>query len=199
MSNYRAILISLGWRLLLGAAVYAFGWRVLVSTEGGFGAISELLAGMAFLVLAAVIVAPPLARLVAEPSGRLFYPARRFRRPQPLYSVAQSKRKAGRMEEAFDAYLAISRDHPQKLKPYVEMMDIAVVDMGNAELAGSIFRGALKTLKKETDQDALTRMYEAIISRANAPSRNPRRVVSRSKVPAKSVKSTVFQPHGGRI
>ena len=71
MNNYRDIFISLFWRLPPTIAVGGLGWHILAHARGGFGAIGQLLFGMACLVTAAVIIASPIAKgiIVDEPDG----------------------------------------------------------------------------------------------------------------------------------
>lgn len=165
MNNYRSILISLLLRIVPGFGVGALGWYLLATAEGGWNATPRLLAGLGCMVVGAIIVAFPLARLVAEPSGSLFYPSGKFDRPQPLYSVGDAKRMKGLYQEAFDHFAGISAEFPQELKPYVEMMGIAIVDLKNVELAEQVFRKGLSGLTREEDLKALHAMHKAIVSR----------------------------------
>jgi len=169
MNDYRDILISLAWRLGLAAPVFALGWFLLASAEGGWAASPRLLVGMACIVVTAIILAPGLARLVAEPSGSLFYPGKRLGRPAPMYSIPQSKRKKGLCDEAMAGYEKIAAEYPGETKPYVEMIDIAIVDLRNPELAETIFRRGVSAAEKEEDRAALSKMYEAIRSRLKSP------------------------------
>jgi hypothetical protein len=169
VNNYRDIRIALAWRGSLALLVYGLGWFLLAGAAGGWGAVPQLLFGMGFVVTAAIIVAAPIARLVAEPTGNLFWPSRRFDRPQPMYGIPESKRKKGLYQEAFDGFQAIAEEFPQELKPYVQMIDIAIVDMYNANLARAVLQSGLKTLKDDNARDALSRMHRAISSRLKTP------------------------------
>ena len=83
MDDYQEILKSLVFRGLFGVPSLILGvWMLFVSNP----------MGCFFIIIAAVILAKPLARLVAEPSGSLFYPRERFSRPLPIYGIPASKR-----------------------------------------------------------------------------------------------------------
>ena len=165
MNNYREKLTSLLWRLLPAAAIGAFGWFLLASANDGRAAIPGAFFGTACLVTAAIIIAPPIARILAEPAGNLFYPSRRFDRPQPVYSTGEAKRKNGLYQEAFDHFAGIAAEFPNELKPYVEMMDIAIVDMKNRALADKVFQQGMAALTNEDNRNGLRTMHKAISSR----------------------------------
>ena len=181
MNNYREILVTLAWRATVALLVLGLGWLLLATAKGGLGAMPQLLLGMALIVIAAIIIAPSLARLFAERSGNLFYPSMRFDGPQPMYSIPESRRKKGLTQEAFDGFLAISREHPQELKPYIEMIDIAIMDMRSADLAESTLHHGLQTLDSEQARGSLSRMYKAISSRLETSAPQPRRIISLNK------------------
>lgn len=172
MSNCREIAISVLLRAFPALAAGALGWWLLAAASGGWSAAPRLFFGMACLVGAARIIAPPIARLIAEPSGSLFYPVRRFDRPQPVYSIPQSKRAKGLYEEAILGFEKIAREYPDEVKPYIEMVDIAVVNLRDPERANAIYQRGVSLLKKEEDKEVLARMYGAIRTRLNARAGN---------------------------
>ena len=79
--EYRDTLISLLLRALVAAPFFVAGY---ILYRGGGDSVAEMgraLLGCACVVVGAMIVAFPLARLLAEPAGDFFYPVRRFSRP----------------------------------------------------------------------------------------------------------------------
>ncbi len=162
-------MIRLFKRALLAAPCFALGYVLLLRADGSFLQVFALgLLGCACILIGAIILAFPLARLVAEPLGSLFYPGERFDRPQPMYSIPQSKRANGLYEEAIAGFEKIAEDYPNEVKPYIEMIDIAIRDLKDARRAGAIYHRGIAALKKEEDRANLTRMYGAIRSRLNA-------------------------------
>ena len=172
MDNYREILISILKRAVPAVAVGGLGWWLLANASGGWGATPRLLFGMACIVATAIIMAPPVARLVAEPSGSLFYPGGRFSRPQPVYSIPQSKRAKGLYEEALTGFEAIAEEYPTEVNPYIEMIDISIVNLKDPDRAKEIYQRGMYLLKKDNDKEVLATMYSAIRTRLNAKPSN---------------------------
>lgn len=165
MNNYRGLIFSLLWRVILAVLAGAYIWKLI--NQGSF---ISLVSCVGLILLMAVFLAPATARLLGEPSGNLFYPGKRIKGPQPLYGIPETKRKQGLIQEAFDSYQKMSETYPQELKPYLGMMDIAVIDMKNMDLAESIHQHALLALKKEKDRDVLTKLYTTICSQHKSES-----------------------------
>lgn len=157
MTNYRDILKSLAWRALLAAPFFVVGLRCMASV------LSPL-----FIVAGAIIVAMPLARFIAEPIGGLFYPVRRLSRKLPMYSIPQSKRAKGLYEEAIAGFEKIAKEYPRETQPYIEMIEITIVDLKDPERANRVYQHGMSRLKKVEDREMLERMYNAIRSRLNA-------------------------------
>jgi hypothetical protein len=62
----------------------------------------------------------------------------------------------------------IAQDFPDEVQPYIEMIDIAIVNLGDAGRANRIFQRGVSALKKDEDKEALASMYSAIRTRLNA-------------------------------
>ena len=165
MKNYRQIIRTLLRRLVPAAALFGVGWYVLATASGGWAAVPRLLVGFSCFITAAVILAFPVAGLLAEPTGNLFYAGERFDRPQPIYSIPQSKRTQGFYELAMTAYQKIADEYPEEVKPYVEMIDIATRDLNDPTRALAVYETGMSRLKKDKDRAVLTQMYMAIRSR----------------------------------
>jgi hypothetical protein len=180
MNNYRDIVTSLTLRLVPSSILFGLGWVLLVTGTSGWDAVPQLLLGMACFLVAAIIIARPIARLIAEPAGNLFYPEDHFDRPQPMYGIPESKRKKGLYEEAMAGFEKIANEFPNEIKPYVEMIDIAIVDLKDAERAHAIYRRGISVLKNAEAKEILARMYNAIRTRLNGrrtTSVKPRRLI----------------------
>jgi hypothetical protein len=160
----RSILGSLPVRLASAAIYLGLGWFCLARTSQHNDLIL-LPCGMACLLAAATLLARPIAQLIAAPAGNLFYPEARFDRPQPMYSIPESKRKQGLCHEAMAGFRKIADEYPGDVRAYVEMIDIAVVDLHDGEFAETILQRGLAECRKEEDREILRRMYTAIVSR----------------------------------
>jgi len=169
MSNYPQIVRSLVRRVLFAVVCFALGFFVLFRTGGSMleGYAGGLM-GCACIIAGAIVLAFPLARLLSESSGGLFYPGRRFDRPQPMYSIPQAKRQKGQYEEAIAGFEQIAVDYPDEVQPYIEMMDIAIVNLKDPGRANAIYLRGVSAMKKNEDKETLARMFTAIRTRLNA-------------------------------
>jgi len=167
MNDERNPLIPAILRTLFAVIFLAIGIITFIKaarTEG-LGGLGIGLIGMGFSLTGAVLIAPVIISLFVEYVGNLFFPTEYFDRPQPMYSVPEAKRKGGLCKEAFEGFLQIAREHQQEIKPYAEMIDIAVVDLKDKKLADEVLSLGQATLKNEEDRAALAKTHEIICSR----------------------------------
>lgn len=167
VSRYGGIFFRLLKRFLWAGPCFLAGFYLLHSNNPGV-----LCIGMACMILGSIILAFPLAELFAEPTGNLFWPSDRYDRPQPAYSIPQSKRARGLYEEAMAGFEQIAAEYPQETQAYVEMLDVAIVDLHDPQRAQAIFHRGISVLEKEDDRETLARMYRAIRTRLNSRSAN---------------------------
>ncbi len=164
MKNYREILIQCAIRFLIAIPFFILGWYLVSTAKGGWATSGQILFGMACFVTFAFIIAPPMARLFAEPAGSLYYPDLPAGRPDPEYSIPESLKESGLFEEAISEYEKIAGEHPEEIKPYIQMIDIAVVNLQDLERAGAILKTGLSVLQKHEDRDLLKIMYKTVTS-----------------------------------
>ncbi len=175
MSQYRPILITLLIRALIASPCFIIGMLTLLHARGGlFGGVGFALIGFAFFILGAIIMAPAVARLFAEPVGNLYWPGGTFDRPQPMYGIPQTKRAKGLYEEALADLEKMTEAYPDLVKPYMEMLDIAIVNLNDAQRANAIYQRGIARLEKTEDKEMLARMYGALRTRLRGSSENPR-------------------------
>ena len=151
-------------RTALVAALFWGGWR-LIPKEGSWDALVPILIALGLFLAGACILALPLAEWSAGPWGSLYFPNEAPRPKAPMYGIPQARRKKGQYEEAMEAYEAITREHPDQLRAWVEMMDMAVVDLRDVSRAETIYERAAQNLQNEDDRRALSAMHRAITSR----------------------------------
>jgi hypothetical protein len=161
MTDIQEILVRITWRLAISAPFLA------VCVTGAAGIASPF-----FGVIGAVIVAGPLARLLAYPAGWVYFPEKRFSCPPPMYSLQESKRAKGRYEEAMAGFAQIAEDYPDEVEPHIHMIDIAIVNLRDGERANQIFQHGIAVLKSEEDKETLARMYRAIRTRLDTKMSN---------------------------
>lgn len=154
MNEYRDILATLGWRFLIALPFFALG----ASAVFGFYSFGLIFIG-------AVIVAKPLARLVAEPFGAIFFPNEHFDKPQPIFSIPEARRQEGKYEEAIEGFRSIVEEDPQELRGYVSMIDVAVVNLKDEARANDMLEWGLSRLSRREDRERLISAFQNIRSR----------------------------------
>ncbi len=173
--DYKAIWFAILKRLVPAVAAMAAGVWILLRA----GDVGSMLLGFLFFLVAATAIAGPVARLLAEPTGGLLWPRRYYDKPQPIYSIPQSKRIKGEPEEAIAGFAKIAAEHPDEIRPYLEMIDIALTDLRDPDRANAIYQHGISALKKPEARDHLARVYADTRERmAPAPTRHipmPRR------------------------
>lgn len=118
---------------------------------------------IAGITVISIIMASPVARLFAEPWGGIFFPNQCFKGTQPMYGIPETKRAMGLHLEALAEYEKIRAAYPSELKPYIEMIGIAIDDLEDPEWAKSIYQRGMATLKKDQDKENLTRVYNTML------------------------------------
>lgn len=98
-----------------------------------------------------------LASMLAKPVVGLFYPDEKLDRPAPRYGPAQALRKQRRFKEAMEAYLKVAEEYPDELRPYLEMMEIAMIELNDRSRARLIHQEGMEKLTAEEDREQLTR------------------------------------------
>lgn len=169
VSPYGDIFLGILKRAVLASPFFALGYYILFrasdSGDGVVGAFDLSLFGFAGIILGAIIVAFPLARLAAEASGNLFWPGKHFDRRQPMYGAPRTKRARGDYEEAMAGFEQIASDYPGELQAYVEMIEIAIVNLKDADRANTIYQRGVAAMKSQESKEKLAGMYSAVRSR----------------------------------
>ena len=155
--DYRDILWSLLRRAVPAGLALAIGTGILLGT----GDVLMMLVGFFFFLVAAIFLAGPIARGLAEPLGGLLWPKRYYDKPQPMYGIPQARRIRGRPEEALAEYEKIAAAHPDEVRPWLDMIDIALTDLHDPERANALFQRGLAALARPDDKDHLARVYAA--------------------------------------
>ena len=154
---YKALLFGILRRLLPAGLLLAIGTGILLAA----GDFLLMLVGFLFYLVAAVLLAGPVARLLAEPLGGLIWPRHYYDKPQPMYGIPESRRRQGQFEEALAEYGKIAAAHPGEVRPWLEMIDIALTDLRDPERANALFQRGLAVLADPDAKDHLARVFAA--------------------------------------
>ena len=115
--------------------------------EGIPGGMPFVLAAHAALIAGAVLLARPLAGLLGDLMSNLFMPGERHTRPQPMYSIPESRMATEDYAGALGAYAALAAEHPEEIAPHLRMMEIWLRVYKDPESARTIRDNALLTIK----------------------------------------------------
>ncbi|HOW97075.1 MAG TPA: hypothetical protein P5567_09550 [Kiritimatiellia bacterium] len=150
------ILLWFLFRAVLAVFCFVYGFKLLFWGHPGAG-----LVGCGVLLAGAWVIAFPIARILAAPFSAIFWPTG-AEPPPPVYGIPESHVKKGLYAEAIREYHEIIRKWPHELKPYVDLLDLAVRRMRDPDLAARIHGEALLKLKKPEERETVTRLYEAM-------------------------------------
>jgi len=135
---------------LFGIVVCAAGWWWLGSRgqeEGIPGGMLAILAAHAALVVAAILLAKPLAGLIGDGLSGLFMPGERFDKPPPMYSIPEGRMAKEDYAGALEAYAELAAEHPAEIAPHLRMMEIQLRVYRDPEAARTIRDNALLSIK----------------------------------------------------
>jgi hypothetical protein len=138
--------------ILSGIAILIYSFRANVPSAG-------LIILMATIVLAGVINSRPIARMLGHLFMMLIDPVQHYDRPQPSYGPARSKRRMREFDAAFLEYEKIIIEHPTEIQPYIEMMEIAMLDLHSPEKLDAIYEQGLNVIQNEDHRANLTRYH----------------------------------------
>jgi len=169
MNEKQHLWLGLALHLVPAVVCFAAGLHLVTTAEGFLEAVSRLLAGMALLVAGSVLIARPVARLLALPWGGLFFPDERYTRPPPRYSIAATRVKEGRYAEALAMYEKIAADYPDELKPHVAMLELAARHLRDPARAEAIYQRSRAALRRPALRAALARQREALLFNRDLP------------------------------
>jgi hypothetical protein len=137
-----------------------------------------LIIGLALLLPAAILFVFPLSRILSSPWGKLLYPDAKFDRPQPLYSLAEAQARREEYETAMTTYEQIAADFPEEIRPWIGMVEIAVMALNDLHRADTIYQRGIEQLTNPQARDTLERMFRGIRSRRDeAPEWGKKRTI----------------------
>lgn len=167
-AELKSLLFSLLWRLLPSGILFLIGTSVLLAA-GPAGAFI----GFGFYLIAAILLAFPLATLLANAWNNLIWSRSYYDRPQPMYGIPQSRRAKGHLEEALAEYEKIAAAYPNEVRPWHEMVAIAIEDLRDPDRARDIFERGVAALKNPDARDRLAQTYSEIRTRLDTPPPRP--------------------------
>ncbi len=160
MMEFRKVVVRLAGRLVVAAVAVGVGRHLIVTAEVGVAGLARLLSAMLCFVAAGMIFAPALIRLLAELTGDVCFSGGFGAPARPQYLIAADRRARGQYAEALAELDKIVTENPQEVRAYLEMLDIALAEMGDQQQARVIYRRGKKALAKAQDREALVFAYQ---------------------------------------
>ena len=167
-AEFKALLHTLLWRLLPAGALFLLGTAILLA-YGPFGGFL----GFGLYLVASIILAFPLANLAATVLSNLFWSISYFDKPQPIYGIPQSRRVKGLPEDALAEYEKILAQFPDEVRPHLDMIEIALLDLRDPARARALYLRALDRLKNPADKAALETIYSETLTRLDPKPDHP--------------------------
>ncbi|MGA1128524.1 MAG: hypothetical protein ACO3XN_00470 [Chthoniobacterales bacterium] len=135
---------------LLGIGICAAAWWWLGARgqdQGIPGGMLSILAAHGVLVVAAILLAKPLAGFIGAWLGTLFMPGERFDKPPPMYSIPEGRLTAEDYPGALEAFAELAAGHPEEITPHLRMMEIWLRFYRDPDSARTIRDNALLSIK----------------------------------------------------
>ena len=149
----------------LAGALFLIGGNVVLFRSFAGGDVLGLLVAVGVLTIGGRLLAPTIAGWVAEPAGHLFYPGHKLKKPAPAFSVPRARRAFGKFDEAIDELRKIGQEHPEELEAWVEMIDIALVDLNDPDRALALYHEGQAAQTSPEKRETLGRTFQAMMAR----------------------------------
>lgn len=153
----------------LGLLVCGLAWWWLSTkgqAEGIPGGMLFLIAAYGVLIVAAIVLAKPVAGWFGDLTANLFMPGARHDRPQPMYSIPEGRMAAEDYAGALEAYTELAAAHPEEIAPHLRMMEIWLRVYRDPEAAQTIHANALVTIKGRGNRKKFATAAAVILAEA---------------------------------
>ena len=171
-SLLKLLLTSL-WRIPLAVALVFYSWTLFTGSDiQKF--ISLLLLGVPLFLIAPILqpLFSAFLELAFSPFLALFRRLFRHGEMRPLISSAVNLRNERRYEEAFRRFSELNRQFPADEEIWSQLIEIALVDLKDRDLAAEVLRQGLKKIDRQ-HRPALQRLYDRHIQDSARTSQAP--------------------------
>jgi hypothetical protein len=142
----KGTILRLAGVLFCGAAWWFLGFLGQAAEQPMLG-LPFILLSYAALISGAILLAKPIAGFVGDLMTNLILPGERHSRPQPAYSIPESRMAAGDYAGALEAYAALAAEHPREIAPHLRIMEIWLRVYRDPDAARTIRDNALLAIK----------------------------------------------------
>ncbi|MBE2179525.1 MAG: hypothetical protein IAE97_03555 [Chthoniobacterales bacterium] len=135
-------------------------------SEGIPGGMIVFLAAHGVLLVAAILLAKPVAGWLGDMTANLFMPGARNDKPQPMYSIPEGRMAAEDYAGALEAYAELAAAHPGEIAPHLRMMEIWLRVYRDPESARTIHANALQAIKGRKNREKFAAAAAVILAEA---------------------------------
>ncbi|MEX1044703.1 MAG: hypothetical protein WEC73_01120 [Chthoniobacterales bacterium] len=136
--------------------------------EGVPGGILMIVAAHGALIVAALLLARPMAGLLGDWMSGLFMPGERHSRPQPAYSIPEGRMAREDYAGALEAYAELAAEHPEEIAPHLRMMEIWLRVYQDPAAARTIRDNARVSIKGRKNKEKFGVAAGVILAEAGA-------------------------------
>ena len=153
----------------LAACAGLWWWLSVKGQEEGIpGGMLMIVAAHGVLIVAAILLAKPIAAWFGDLMANLFMPGERHSRPQPMYSIPEGRMAAEDYAGALEAYAQLAAAHPAEIAPHLRMMEIWLRVYRDPEAARTIRGNALLSIKGKKNREKFAAASRVILDEAGA-------------------------------
>ncbi|WOO41228.1 hypothetical protein [Rubellicoccus peritrichatus] len=163
VEDYYGLVKHLLKRCLIALPVFVFGGIVIAYALGrssAFAALGPTLIGVCCLIVGSCIIAEPIARIIAEPSGGIYYSrnqAKELSHTALCNARIQVHRKYYKSAKA--AYESMISTCPRDVRPYKDLIVMYLDKLNDRQEALQVYEKSLKHLNKK-DRESLFLMFK---------------------------------------
>lgn len=132
------------------------------------GGMVLIVSAQGILVVAAIMLAKPLAGWLGDLAANLFMPGDRHSGPQPMYSIPEGRLAAEDYAGALEAYAELAAAHPKEIAPHLRMMEIWLRVYRDPEAARMIHANAMVSIKGRRNRKNFDTAARVILGEAGA-------------------------------
>ncbi|HPQ38775.1 MAG TPA: hypothetical protein PLV45_00250 [bacterium] len=116
-----------------------------------------------FIPMFAILITIPLVELITHFFPDIFGSNQWRSKPKPTFSIARGLKKQEKYIDALAELERMAREDPQEVDIWLEMLEIALMDLKDRNIADPLYRDALSVLESQQSRNAVTTFYENII------------------------------------
>lgn len=148
--------------LFCGVAWWCLGYLGQAAEQPMIG-LPFILLSYAALISGAILLAKPIAGLIGDLMTNLILPNERHGRPQPAYSIPESRMAAEDYTGALEAYAALAAEHPEEIAPHLRMMEIWLRIYRDPAAAATIRDNALLSIRGKKNRRKFETASEVLL------------------------------------